>query len=257
MELFQGRIMHSRNYRHAELFEGLDLAVLGANFSGQEISMQIAKCAKKVYVCHERINFPPSFPKDIEQHPPFVRMTKNSVIFPNGSEIKVDAVVFYPGYRYSYPFLKNGIINIEDERITPIYKHMIHIDYPSLIFFNIARQMLYFLHFDVFARVAVRILDGRVRLPSKDAMLKDSDDDFQLRLKDGLKSTYAHHMGHGERQWDFNADLARMGGFNPLPPVLRKLWYHIIDQKYTNIMRYTEVDYEITGENSYKNLDSE
>ncbi|KAK3083174.1 hypothetical protein FSP39_015743 [Pinctada imbricata] len=257
MEDFKGKIMHSRNYRHAELFEGLDVAILGVHFTGEDVSMQIAKHARKVYACHDRTDFPPSFPKHIEQHPSFMRMTKNGVVFPDGTEVKVDVVLFCTGYRYSYPFLKNDIIQINDERITPIYKHMIHIKYPSLIFFNIPRQLTYFPHFNEMAKFAVRIIDGRAKLPTEDEMLKDSEDDYQSRLKDGMKPRYAHYMGLNNLQWHFNTDIAKMGNFPPLPPVLRKLWDDALDERQMNITHSNEFNYEIMGEDSYKILNPE
>ncbi|KAK3082842.1 hypothetical protein FSP39_006824 [Pinctada imbricata] len=257
MEDFKGKIMHSRNYRHAELFEGLDVALLGIHYTGEDVSMQIARFARKVYACHDRDNFPPSFPSHIEQHKPFKRMTKNGIVLPDGKEVKVDVVMFCTGYRYSYPFLKNDIIQVNDERITPIYKHMIHIKYPSLIFFNIPRQWSYFPHFNEFAKLAVRIADGRVKLPTEKEMIKDSEDDYQKRLEQGLKPRYAHYMGDIDRQWGYNKDLAKMGGFEPLPPVLEKLWDDVMDERYMNITHNTEFNYEITGKDSYKILNPE
>ncbi|KAK3083147.1 hypothetical protein FSP39_015080 [Pinctada imbricata] len=254
---FKGKTMHSRDYRHAELFEGLDVAVLGAHYTGEDVSMQIAKQAKKVYVCHSRTNFPPSFPKHIEQLPSFTSMTKNGIVLPDGREVKVDAVVFCTGYRYSFPFLKNDVIQINDERITPIYKHMIHIKYPSLIFFNIPRQWSYFPHLNEFAKLAVRIIDGRAKLPTEEEMMKESEEDFQSRLKEGLIPRYAHYMGDIDRQWRYNEELAKLGGFPPLPPVLEKLWDDIMDERYMNITHNTEFNYEVTGHDSYRILNPE
>ena len=131
---------------------------------------------------------------------------------------------------------------------------MIHIKYPSLIFFNIPRLWSYFPHFNEFAKLAVRILDGRVQLPSEEEMLKDSEDDFQARLKEGLKPRYAHYMGDIDRQWKYNEDLAKMGGFEKLPPVLEYLWDDVMDERYMNITHTTEYNYEITGTDSYKTL---
>lgn len=48
MDEFQGRKIHSKWFRFEEHFDRLKVAVLGCHFSGQDISMLVAKFAKKV-----------------------------------------------------------------------------------------------------------------------------------------------------------------------------------------------------------------
>lgn len=48
MDEFQGRKIHSKWFRFEEHFDGLKVAVLGCHFSGEDISMLVAKFAKKV-----------------------------------------------------------------------------------------------------------------------------------------------------------------------------------------------------------------
>lgn len=48
MDEFEGRKLHSKWFRFEEHFDGLRVAVLGCHFSGEEISMNVAKYAKKV-----------------------------------------------------------------------------------------------------------------------------------------------------------------------------------------------------------------
>jgi hypothetical protein len=213
----------------------------------------------KVYACHRRKpqEFPPSYPKDIEQRPPFVRMTKDSVVFPDGSSVQVDAVLFCTGYRFSFPFLKDDVITIKDERIEPIYKHMVHIEYPNLIFVGIPRQWSYFPHYHEMAKLAALMLAGKVKLPSKPAMLADSEADYQARLKEGKPPSFAHYMGDIDRQFRYNEDLAKMGGFDPLPPVIEMLWDDAMDERYMNLQHCTELNYVITGPKSYRCLNPE
>lgn len=45
---FQGVIIHSKNYRHAELFEGPDVAILGGFRTAEDICIQVAEKARKV-----------------------------------------------------------------------------------------------------------------------------------------------------------------------------------------------------------------
>lgn len=209
-----------------------------------------------MFACHKRSieEFPPSFPKEIEQKPPFIRMTKKSVVFPDGTSEEVDAIIFCTGYRYSFPFLSDGIITIKEERIEPIYKHMIHIDYPNLIFLGIPRQLPYFPHFYEMARFAVRVLAGKVKLPSKEKMREDSETQFQSRLREGKPPSFAHYMGDGDRQTQFNTDIAKIGGFEPLPGVIKMIWDDILDERNMNITHCRDFNYQITGRDSYRCL---
>ena len=42
---------------------------------------------------------------------------------------------------------------------------------------------------------AIAILDGSLKLPSKDEMDADTERDYQQRLMEGLPHRYAHYMG--------------------------------------------------------------
>jgi cation diffusion facilitator CzcD-associated flavoprotein CzcO len=50
MEMFEGRIIHSKDFRYEEQFDGLRVAVLGVHFSGEDISMHVSRFAKKVCI---------------------------------------------------------------------------------------------------------------------------------------------------------------------------------------------------------------
>lgn len=179
------------------------------------------------------------------------------MVFPDGSSEKVDAVIFCTGYRFSYPFLKDDVITIKDERIEPIYKHMVHIEYNNLIFVGIPRQLSNFPHYHEMAKLAALILAGEVKLPSIENMLADSEADFQSRLKEGKPPSFAHYMGDIDRQFRYNEDLAKMGGFDPLPPVLEMMWDDVMDERYMNLPNCNTFDYEITGPKSYRCLNPE
>ncbi|XP_062618681.1 uncharacterized protein LOC134280295 [Saccostrea cucullata] len=308
MELFEGRMIHSKEFRHEEHFDGLRVAVLGCSYSGEDISMHVAKFAKKgffyfytisepnshkhdfhfssflnlenwtslkylilqyifnlvyiylkVFACHRRDpkDFRPSFKKEIEQRPPFVHMTKDFVVFPDGSSEKVDAVIFCTGYRYSFPFLKDDIIAIQDQHVQLIYKHMFHIEYLNLIFIRIARQFLYFPMYHEMAKLAVLALAGKVKFPSKDVMRAESEADFQSRLKECNPPSHAHFFGGTGRRFRYIEELAELGGFDPLPPVLEMIFTDVADERHMNLPHCTEISYRVTGPNSYVCLNPE
>ncbi|KAK3082703.1 hypothetical protein FSP39_003185 [Pinctada imbricata] len=249
---FKGIFLHSRNYRHVEVFEGLDVAILGGFRTAEDVALQIEEKARKVYVCHRTPDFPVSFPKSIEQRPPFVRMTEKGVVFPDGNELNVDAVIFCTGYRYTFPYLKDGLINITENRIIPLYKHIVHMKYPSLVFPGVPQPYAYFPFLHQTAKFAVRVIDGRIKLPSEQEMVEESADDYKSRIQEGFKPKYAHFVLH--HMWDLDKELSKLGQFEHLPPVLEKLLEDILDERKMNITHAHELNYQITGSNSYRIL---
>jgi hypothetical protein len=134
---------------------------------------------------------------------------------------------------------------------------MVHIKYPNLIFVAIPRLGPYFLHYHEMAKLASLILAGKVELPSKEEMLVESKAEFQARLKEGKPPSFAHFMGDADRQFRFHEEVAKLGGFNPLPPVIETLWYDVMDERYMNLPHCNEFDYVITGPTSYRCLQPE
>lgn len=254
MDKFCGKILHSRDYRHVESFANQRVAVLGMHYSGEDIAIQVSTQAKRVYACHRRKTMSPSFPDDIIQKPSIVRMTETTAVFTDGTEAEVDSVIFCTGYKYSFPFLQEGLINTENERVTPLYKHMVHIDYPNLIFVGIPKQWNHFPQIHNQSKVAVAALEGRAPLPSKEEMKRESDQEYQDLLDAGKPKTYYHFFGDEDRQWRFNKELAEWAGIEPLPPVMEKLNDYVMLERFNNLLGFNSIDYQVTGPDSFKVL---
>jgi len=60
-------------------------------------------------------------------------MTKNTVIFLDGSEEEVDALIYCTGFEYNMPFL-DDVVTVNQEHVMPIFKHIVHIEHPTLMF---------------------------------------------------------------------------------------------------------------------------
>lgn len=48
IDAFQGRLLHSRDYRQAEEFKGQNVAVVGSSYSGKDVARQLSDFADKV-----------------------------------------------------------------------------------------------------------------------------------------------------------------------------------------------------------------
>lgn len=94
-------------------------------------------------------------------------IVEDGVIFQDGSYEKIDTIVyctgklkkiiffsvaywfFFLGYTYKYPFLSNECgINVENNVIKNLFKHMINIEYPTMAFIGVPRNTTGFYLFD-------------------------------------------------------------------------------------------------------------
>ena len=97
--------MHSHDYRHPQVFQGKHLVNFGAASSGQDICLQAANHAEKVYLSHKN-TLSCKLPENVEQHRPIKSVSRNgTVLFEDGQEMKVDAILLCTGYNFSFPFL--------------------------------------------------------------------------------------------------------------------------------------------------------
>ena len=192
-------------------------------------------------------------PTNVSQQPGIERLTSDCVIFKNGEQEKVDVIMLCTGYRYKFPFLDDVCnINIEDERVTPLYKHILNAEFPTLAFIGICKTICPFPQFDCQVKFVLSTLDGSQKLPSKDEMLMNIETDFKKRIDEGLPPRFAHTMG--PRQWAYNDSLAEMGKFEPIPRVVRTLYDEVHHMRVKNLPTYKERQYKITGERSFEEL---
>lgn len=79
------------------------------------------------------------------------------------------------------------------------------------------------------------VLSAKLQLPSEEEMEDDRERDFKWRISKGYLPRDAHTMA--SFQWDYNDELLTLAGFEPLPPVLKKL------NEYCHVLREIDVNY--------------
>ncbi|KAF5309561.1 hypothetical protein D9619_012417 [Psilocybe cf. subviscida] len=122
---FPEHLLHTRHYRRPEFVQGENVLIIGAATSGGEISRDIIKHAKNVFVSIRPHYSPvPTFPQtnflsripsnatiigEIKRFLPpqqSAGIKKGQVELTNGTIITgLDRIIFATGYRYTYPFL--------------------------------------------------------------------------------------------------------------------------------------------------------
>merc|ERR1711971_1416646 len=103
-----------------------------------------------VYLSHGKTPLETFLPENVQQRPGISKVKEHSVGFKNGEEVEIDALLLCTGYKFDFPFLsKECNFQVNDERLSPLYKHMIHIDYPSICFIGMVKLVCPFPMFDV------------------------------------------------------------------------------------------------------------
>lgn len=251
LETFTGQVMHSHYYRYPEAFKDQTVLCLGAASSGQDISIDLTNSAKMVYLCHNKPPVQSRLPPNLQQKPGIQSISGSTVTLLNDEELSVNCILFCTGYHFTFPFLDDRchLTVDEDERITPLYKHIIHTEFPSLSFIGICKTICPFPQFYVQVLLVLKILDGSLNLPSKEEMDADTEAEFQMRLAEGLPRRFAHTMG--DRQWAYNDEIARMVGCAPIPKAVQNLYNEIHSIRRKNLVGYKENNYQLVDEENF------
>lgn len=74
-------------------------------------------------------------------------MLERSVVLEDDTVLDVDVLVLCTGYCYSFPFLDGCGVSVEDERVYPLYKHLIHAEHPTLAIVGLCKVIVPFPQF--------------------------------------------------------------------------------------------------------------
>ncbi|CAL8126528.1 unnamed protein product [Orchesella dallaii] len=223
LKSFKGEIFHSRDYRTPNIFLGKRVIVLGAGPSAIDISIELVEFASQVILsCNESRC---AMPNKILIHSPVTSAKENSFITATGNEIECDVLLLCSGYVYDFPFLSPdcGITVEEGKYIYPLYRHMINAMFPTMILIGIPFTVCPFPQFDCQIRYFLQVIKGKLTLPSKDEMLQEIKKEERERLENKVPLKHSHKFG--DKQWEYNIQLAKEAGFlNLIQPVIQKVY---------------------------------
>ncbi|CAH0756345.1 unnamed protein product [Diatraea saccharalis] len=137
--LFKGTIIHSHDYRVPDPYKHRKVLIVGAGPSGMDISLDVAEVSKTlVHSHHSKVNFRTPFPSHYIQKPDIKKFNETGVIFVDGTFEEIDDVIYCTGYQYDYPFIhESSGLTISPHSVTPLYKYMVNINQPSMIFMGL------------------------------------------------------------------------------------------------------------------------
>lgn len=251
LEYFGGLVMHSHDYRDPHPFQGKHVVVLGASSSGQDISLEIAKMAERVYLSHKG-HLSCKLPDNVEECRPMSCVSSNGVVhFDDGEQKEVDAILFCTGYNFSFPFLQSDCgVEVSDNRVTPLYKHVFSTKYHTLSFVGLCLRICPFPVFSFQAQFIAAVLSGKAKLPSEEEMNAEEEQEFKEKLASGLRKKYAHFLG--EKQWDYMRCLAQLAGVQPPSEACENLYKFISKRRKEFLMDYKNDEYEFTSNGKWK-----
>lgn len=253
LDSFKGNTMHSHDYRSPKSFTGKTILCLGAGASGIDIALDLSTVAKKVYLSHNKAKLTSELPPNLIQTAGIDHFSEKIVHLKDGSEVEVDSVMFCTGYKYTFPFLKQfSDLKIFDGRVYPLFKHIVHVSAPSLNFVGIANKICPFPTFHCQVQFILAHIDGSMKLPTKEQMLKDIEKDYVSRKMKGMPPRHAHMMV-GQMQWDYNDDITTLAKIPPISTAVRSLFDKIHYTRTENLLTYKNYNYDITN-NSYTEI---
>jgi len=217
---FSGTILHSHYYRDPVKYKDLNVLILGAGPSGTDISVELSRHCKNVYLSHRKDFFSSKLPDNLIQKPDISHVNEEGhFVFEDGSEAKVDVFIPCTGYHYDFPFLsENCRMNIEEGVVHGLYKHVFDIKRPSLAFVGIPFTVTPLPLFHTQCAWIASILAGQTTLPSKSAMENDLEMEWISKKETGVPKRYFHKLANN--QWPYNDMIAALAKSEKNPRII-------------------------------------
>ncbi len=174
---FNGRILHSHDFRDAVEFKDKDVLIIGTSYSAEDIGSQCWKYgSKSVTVSYRTRPMGFNFPSNWMEVPLLQKVENKTCTFKDGSTKDVDAIILCTGYLHNFPFLPDELRLETANRLWPLglYKGVVWEANPNFFYLGMQDQFYTFNMFDVQAWYVRDVIMGRIKLPSVDEMNQDS-----------------------------------------------------------------------------------
>ncbi|MFQ6633269.1 hypothetical protein Gotur_011728 [Gossypium turneri] len=206
-DTWPGLQMHSHNYRTPEQFENKIVVLIGNGPSATDILREISPLAKQVHLAFRGSDIKLINLKNYDNawpHSPIECAHEDGkVVFQDGSIVEADVIIHCTGYKFHLPFLKsNGIVTVDDNRVGPLYKHIFP---PSLAlwlsFVGLNYRALVFRVIELQAIWVAKVLSGKVKLPTQEAMAASVEEFYEQMEKAGWPKYHTHSLQNDEGEY--------------------------------------------------------
>nr|XP_006128359.1 flavin-containing monooxygenase FMO GS-OX-like 4 [Pelodiscus sinensis] len=256
LETFPGRLLHSHAYRSPEPFAGHTVVLLGAGPSGVDLALQLAPVARRVTLSHRQAPVA-GLPGSVLQLAPVVAIAGDMVQFGDGTMQRADTLIFCTGYRYHFPFLPVAHLGLQitEQAVVPLYRHLLSPRCPRLFFIGLCQQICPFPHFHCQLLFCLAVLQGTCHLPPVAEMQAAAEAELQQHLT--AKGSLKHVHQLGAQQWGYCQELAQLGGFEPLPPMLRELYEATRASRAQDASNYRSLNYRVLSSEAWELVGAE
>ncbi|KAL9246813.1 hypothetical protein vseg_020304 [Gypsophila vaccaria] len=229
IEVWPGWQCHSHNYRTPEAYRDQVVVVIGGAASATDITKDIAGVAKEIHVARRSqgrsfgdiVGIDNMFfhPMIDEAH------ADGRVTFRDGTEVTANVILHCTGYKHHYPFLHTGgAVNVEDNRVGPLYKHVFPPALsPGISFVGIPNLVIRPVTFELQSKWIAGVLSERVSLPSEEEMMQDIEA-FYLKLEArNVPKRHTHKLN--DFQFELEDWLAKECGCPPVEEWRKSLFH--------------------------------
>jgi cation diffusion facilitator CzcD-associated flavoprotein CzcO len=183
-----GVISHSKHYRTPEAFTNKKVVVVGNAASGLDIAAQIKHVCKKPLLLSvqsptSEANLQFSGAEEVPVIEEFL-VEERGIRFQDGRvEKNVDAIMFATGYLFAFPFLRSlkPPVVTDGRRVRGLYKHLFHIDHPTLVFTRLPIKVVPFPLSESQAAVFSRTWANLLPLPPVEEMRQWEEEEIERR----------------------------------------------------------------------------
>ncbi len=130
--------------------------------------------------------------------PEVTRLDGRRVLFADGSEEAVDAIIYCTGYQTTFPFLDREIFSADDNRVR-LYKRTFLPRHPRLCFVGAFQAMApaFVPVFEAQARLVADYLSGDYALPSSEVMEREVERDLAAIEREFVRSPRNNYQVQG------------------------------------------------------------
>jgi thioredoxin reductase len=140
----------------------------------------------------------------IKMKPNLTQLKGDRVRFEDGTEEQIDAIIYATGYKVSFPFFDPSLINSKENEI-PLYKRVVHPEHPTLYFIGLLQPLGPLMPLaELQSQWVAELLEGKVGLPSKEAMKRDIE-----KEREAIHKRYVNSKRH-TMQVDFYPYVAQV-----------------------------------------------
>lgn len=197
--------------------------MIGCGPSGSDIATQISAVAERVAVSHHE-KAALSVAENVSQKPDVQEIREDGAVqFVDGTFETFSVIVFCTGYKFAFPFLSVDCgLTVVENYVSPVYKHALNIAHPSMCFIGLPSKVCTSQLFDLQVRFCISMWTDAERMPTREEMLRDTDEEMRDRWTKGYNKRTAHRMGPEQKK--YSRDIAELANVAPLRPAIMKLF---------------------------------